>query len=120
MFRRILDDDALFDMGRARLVLWCRMGAWSEQNRLAVETLLTALAREMSHGVLRLFVVIDRDEDTALTGRDIVRRALDGWRRGDPRAPRATRSARSAWAVRSVRGARAVWAAWTGRATGAA
>ncbi|MCQ8828832.1 hypothetical protein [Streptomyces malaysiensis] len=87
LVHRTLDDDDTFDTTARHLIGWCRMAAWSEQQKEAVETLLTALAQDMRHGVFRLFVVIDRHEDTDLVGRDIARRALNVWREGEP-APR--------------------------------
>ncbi|MGX1759775.1 hypothetical protein ACWIG5_23190 [Streptomyces lydicus] len=85
LVRRTLNDDALFDATRNPLISWCRTAAWDEQQRAAVETLLSALAQDMRHGVLRLFVEMDRDDTPELAGRHIARRALDAWRKGEPR-----------------------------------
>ncbi|MFE6780121.1 hypothetical protein [Streptomyces sp. NPDC057702] len=88
LIRRTLNDDDLFDETRLALMSWCRTAAWDERRRTAVEALLTALAREMRHGVLRLFVEMDRDEtNPELAGRHIARQALASWRRGTPRRP---------------------------------
>ncbi|WP_231905086.1 MULTISPECIES: hypothetical protein [Streptomycetaceae] len=81
---RALDDETLFDTTCRYLIQWCRLAAWDEQQRTAVDILLSALAREMSHGVLRLFVEIDRHADAELAGRPVARRALDAWRGGEP------------------------------------
>ncbi|MEU1662439.1 hypothetical protein ABZ547_02325 [Streptomyces sparsogenes] len=65
------------------------MASWGERQKEALETLLIALAQDMRHGVFRLFVLIDRHEDTDLVGRDIARQALNAWREGEsaPRPP---------------------------------
>lgn len=84
LVRQALNDDDLFDATRDSLISWCRMAAWDEQPRTAVETLLTALAQEMRHGVLRLFVDMDRDDTPELAGRDLARHALNAWRKGEP------------------------------------
>ncbi|MFD7499861.1 hypothetical protein [Streptomyces sp. NPDC059850] len=85
LIRRALDDDDTFDTTCRYLIQWCGMAAWNEQQKDAVEALLTALARTMRHGVLRLFVVIDRHEETPeLAGRDIARETLSAWRAGGP------------------------------------
>ncbi|MER5842278.1 hypothetical protein ABT099_18600 [Streptomyces prasinus] len=85
--RRVLDDDELSEPTCRALILWCRAAAWDAPQKTAVEILLTALAQDMRHGVLRLFVRIDRDEDPGIAGRHIVRRALDAWRAGEPQTP---------------------------------
>ncbi|WP_228447207.1 hypothetical protein [Streptomyces paludis] len=85
LVRRALDDKELFDPTSRALVSWCRSAAWSEDQRRAVDVVLSALAQDMRHGVLRLFVDIDRHEDKALAGRNIAGAALDNWRNGVPR-----------------------------------
>lgn len=82
--RRSLNDERLFEVTSRRLIEWCRQGAWADPQRETVELLLGELARDLQHGVFRLFVVIDRHDDPDLAGRSIVRRALASWRRGDP------------------------------------
>ncbi|WP_262698690.1 MULTISPECIES: hypothetical protein [Streptomyces] len=84
LVHRTLDDDDTFGTTSGRLISWCRMASWGERQKEAVETLLTALAQDMGHGVFRLFVLIDRHADTDLVGRDIARRALNAWREGEP------------------------------------
>ncbi|WP_380281688.1 hypothetical protein [Kitasatospora purpeofusca] len=84
LVRRALDDDGHFDATRSALVGWCRTAAWNTGSRTAVETLLTALAQDVSLGVLRLFVEIDGDADPEIVGRPIARNALAAWRRGEP------------------------------------
>ncbi|MFF9490243.1 hypothetical protein [Streptomyces sp. NPDC014676] len=84
--RRVINDDELSDPMCQALVLWCRAATGDDRHNTAVETLLTALAQDMRHGVLRLFVMIDRDGDPAITGRHIARQALDAWRNGEPPA----------------------------------
>ncbi|WP_107062726.1 hypothetical protein [Streptomyces hygroscopicus] len=91
LVHRSLDDDDTFPTTAGHLITWCRMASWGEQQKEAVETLLTALAQDMRHGVFRLFVLIDRHEDTDLAGRDIARQALNAWRQGEP-APRSAHS----------------------------
>ncbi|MFT9474136.1 hypothetical protein [Streptomyces sp. 11-1-2] len=86
LVHRTLDDDDTFDTTARHLIGWCRMASWGEQQKEAVEILLTALAQDMGHGVFRLFVVMDRHDDTDLAGRDIARRALNAWREGEPAA----------------------------------
>ncbi|MFF1787867.1 hypothetical protein ACFVX9_15580 [Kitasatospora sp. NPDC058243] len=82
--RRSLDDDGLFDETCTALLSWCASAVWNEQLRAVVETLLTALAQEMSRGELRLFVEIDAADNPDLAGRRIAQHALDAWRRGEP------------------------------------
>ncbi|WP_318279412.1 MULTISPECIES: hypothetical protein [Streptomyces] len=84
LVRRMLNDDELFDPTMNAVIFWCRMVAWDERQRPAVEILLTALAADMEHGVLRLFVEIDRHEDIRLAGKGIARQALDSWRNDTP------------------------------------
>jgi hypothetical protein len=85
--RRTINDDELSDPMCQALLLWCRAAAWDDRQNTAVETLLTALAQDMRHGVLRLFVMIDRDGDPAIAGQSIARQALNAWRAGEPPAP---------------------------------
>ncbi|WP_371515480.1 hypothetical protein [Kitasatospora sp. NBC_01300] len=82
--RLSLNDDDLFDETRRALLSWCASAVWNEPLRVAVETLLTALAQEMSLGEMRLFVEIDGDDNPDLVGRHIAQHALDTWRRGGP------------------------------------
>ncbi|MGK4584853.1 hypothetical protein [Kitasatospora sp. HPMI-4] len=84
LVRRSLNDDRHFDGIRDPLLGWCRTAAWNERLRAALETLLIALAQEMRHGVLRLFVEIDRDDNPELAGRHIAHHALEAWRAGEP------------------------------------
>ncbi|MER7755311.1 hypothetical protein [Kitasatospora sp. NPDC097643] len=83
LVRRTLNDDRSFDATCHVLIGWCRLALADEWRRAAVETLLSALAQEMRHGELRLFVEIDRNEDRDLAGRPIARQALQAWRRGE-------------------------------------
>ncbi|MFF4586566.1 hypothetical protein [Streptomyces sp. NPDC001388] len=85
--RRVINDDELSDPTCRALLLWCRAAAWDDRQRAAVEALLTALAQEMRHGVLRLFVMIDRDGDPGIAGQHIARQALNAWRNGEPSTP---------------------------------
>ncbi|WP_230396668.1 hypothetical protein [Streptomyces blattellae] len=85
LVHRTLNDDALFDATRGTLLGWCRTAYRDDQQSTAVETLLTALAQDMRHGELRLFVEIDRADTPVLAGRHIARHALDAWRKGEPR-----------------------------------
>lgn len=80
--RRLINDDELSDRMCQALLLWCRAGAWDDRQKAAVETLLAALSRDMRHGVLRLFVMIDRDGDPGIAGQGIARQALNAWRSG--------------------------------------
>lgn len=82
--RLSLNDDDLFGETRSALLSWCASAVWNEPLRAAVETLLTALAQEMSLGEMRLFVEIDGDDNPDLAGRHIAQHALDAWRRGEP------------------------------------
>ncbi|WP_205614178.1 hypothetical protein [Streptomyces dangxiongensis] len=84
--RRVINDHELSDPMCRALLLWCRGAAWDDRQRTAVETLLTALAQDVRHGVLRLFVMIDRDADPGIAGQRIARRALRAWRDGEPPA----------------------------------
>ncbi|MFJ5927696.1 hypothetical protein ACIQF6_34380 [Kitasatospora sp. NPDC092948] len=83
LVRRLLDDEARFGAICRSVLAWCRTAAWDDRLRPAVETLLSALAQDMRHGVLALFVEIDR-YDGDLAGRHIARHALESWRRGTP------------------------------------
>jgi hypothetical protein len=85
--RRAINDDELSDPMCQALLMWCRAAAWDDRQSTAVEILLTALAQDMRHGVLRLFVMIDRDGDPAIAGLSIARQALNAWRNGEPPAP---------------------------------
>jgi hypothetical protein len=85
LVHQTLNDDELFDATCGALIGWCRIAYWDEQQSTAVETLLTALAQDMRHGELRLFVEIDRVDNPVLAGRHIARHALDAWRKGEPR-----------------------------------
>lgn len=85
--RRLINDDELSDPTCQALLLWCRAAAWDDRQKTAVETLLTTLAQDMRHGVLRLFVMIDRDEDPGIAGQRIARQALNAWRMGSPPTP---------------------------------
>ncbi|MGK5530937.1 hypothetical protein [Streptomyces sp. URMC 129] len=82
LVRRALDDDDTFERTCEYLLRWCGMAVWSEQQRTAVEALLGTLAQEKRHGVLRLFVVLDRHENTELAGRHIAHHTLATWRIG--------------------------------------
>ncbi|MFG2917525.1 hypothetical protein ACGF0D_32105 [Kitasatospora sp. NPDC048298] len=82
--RRALNSRNLFASTSRRLLDWCHRAVWDEPLRAPVETLLTALAQEMRPGELGLLVEIDRSDDPDLVGRDIARRALAAWRRGEP------------------------------------
>ncbi|MFJ7152389.1 hypothetical protein ACIQVT_30060 [Streptomyces sp. NPDC100445] len=84
--RRVIDDEELSGPTCRALLLWCRAAAWDDRQRSAAETLLTALAQDMRHGALRLFVMIDRDGDPGIAGQHIARRALRAWRTGEPPA----------------------------------
>ncbi|MFJ1792708.1 hypothetical protein [Kitasatospora griseola] len=81
LVRRLLDEDRHFDTMCGTVLGWCHTAAWADWLRPAVETLLSALAQDMRHGVLALFVEIDR-YDGDLVGRHIARHALENWRRG--------------------------------------
>ncbi|MER6410822.1 hypothetical protein [Streptomyces humidus] len=85
--RRIVNDDELSDPMCQALFLRCRVAAWDDRQTTAVESLLTMLAQDMRHGVLRLFVMIDRDGDPGIAGQHIARQALNAWRTGEPTAP---------------------------------
>ncbi|WP_063829452.1 hypothetical protein [Streptomyces violens] len=84
MVRRNLNDDDLFWSTSRSVLSWCREAAWSETAEGALEILLEALAQDMQHGVLRLFVVLEQQDDADLPGRHIARQALGAWRRGEP------------------------------------
>ncbi|WP_229819886.1 hypothetical protein [Streptomyces abikoensis] len=84
LIRRALNHDGMFDMTCHHLVRWCRLAAWAESQREAMTILLSELAQDMQHGVLRLFVVIDRNDDPDLVGRETARTALEAWRVGTP------------------------------------
>lgn len=84
--RRLINDEGLSDPTCQALLLWCRAAAWDDRQKTAVETLLTTLAQDMRHGVLRLFVMIDRDGDPGIVGQSIARQALNAWRTGAPLA----------------------------------
>ncbi|MEV0260252.1 hypothetical protein AB0I49_02750 [Streptomyces sp. NPDC050617] len=86
LIRRTLSGNDNSEATRRALVGWSRMAVWSDQLQEAVELLFTDLARNMQHGVLGLFVEIDRHEDTEMAGREIARAALSAWRRGEPTA----------------------------------
>ncbi|MFJ8622088.1 hypothetical protein ACIRD3_04505 [Kitasatospora sp. NPDC093550] len=92
LVRRTLNDDRTFDHASLALVDWCHQAIRDEPLRAAVETLLTALARDMRSGELRLLVEIDGDDTPDLVGRDIAHTALEAWRRGEPGPYRAARS----------------------------
>ncbi|MFI5527261.1 hypothetical protein ACIA8O_01770 [Kitasatospora sp. NPDC051853] len=77
-----LDDEDRFDLTCGALVGWCRTAVWDEGLRGAVQSLLSALAQDMSLGVFRLFVEVDGDEDIETTSRLIAREALEAWRGG--------------------------------------
>ncbi|MFG2907562.1 hypothetical protein ACGF13_21180 [Kitasatospora sp. NPDC048286] len=82
--RRSLNHQRMFTGVSGRLLDWCRQAVWDEPLRVPVETLLIALAQEMRPGELGLLTAIDRSDDPDLVGRDIARRALEAWRRGEP------------------------------------
>ncbi|MCQ9133089.1 hypothetical protein [Streptomyces hilarionis] len=82
--RLLIDDAQLSDATCQAVLLWCRAAAWDDRQKAAAETLLTTLAQDMRHGVLRLFVMIDRDGDPGIAGKGIARRALTAWRNGAP------------------------------------
>ncbi|MGI5472016.1 hypothetical protein [Streptomyces sp. CA-132043] len=84
MVRRVLNDDDLFGPASRSVLRWCYEASWSETAEAALEILLGALAQDMQHGVLRLFVVIEQHENTDLPGRSLASRALVAWRRGEP------------------------------------
>ncbi|MEV5239713.1 hypothetical protein AB0K89_11455 [Streptomyces cinnamoneus] len=86
LIHRTLNHVGIFDMVCHHLLRWCRLAAGSDSQQEAVNILLTELARDMQHGVLRLFVAIDRDDDPDLAGREIARRSLGAWRHGKPPA----------------------------------
>lgn len=86
VFRCLTEWVSASDTTRRSLLLQCRAAAWNDQSQKALRILLSALAQDMRHGVLRLFVTIDRDADRELTGRQIAREALATWRNGDPPA----------------------------------
>ncbi|WP_198602786.1 hypothetical protein [Streptomyces sp. DH-12] len=85
--RRVINDDELSDPMCQALLLWCRAATGDDRQNTAVEILLTALAQDMRHGALRLFVMIDRDGDPAIAGQRIARQALDAWRNGELPTP---------------------------------
>ncbi|MGW2416780.1 hypothetical protein ACWCV5_32070 [Streptomyces tubercidicus] len=84
LVHRTLNDEELFAAICNAVLWWCRMATWGDLPRTAVETLLTALAADVRHGVFRLFVTIDRADDPDLAGLSIVRDALNTWRHGEP------------------------------------
>ncbi|GAA2719413.1 MULTISPECIES: hypothetical protein [Streptomyces] len=92
LIRRALNHDGMFDTTCHHLVRWCRRAAWAESQQEAMTILFRELAQDMQHGVLRLFVVIDRIDDPGLVGRDTARKALEAWRRGTPTGPAPTNS----------------------------
>ncbi|WP_248001245.1 hypothetical protein [Streptomyces sp. RPA4-5] len=83
LVHRTLNDEELFVATCNAVLWWCRMAAWGDLPRTAVETLLSALAADFRHGVLRLFVVIDRADVPDLAGLGIARDALHTWRNGE-------------------------------------
>ncbi|WP_224281078.1 hypothetical protein [Streptomyces sp. LS1784] len=86
--RRSLNENSLFTDTGDKLLGWCHQAVCDEPLREAMETLLTALAREMRSGELRLMVEIDRSDNPDLVGRDIAQHALEAWRRGEPQSYR--------------------------------
>lgn len=84
LVHRTLNDEELFAATCNAVLWWCRMATWGDLPRTAVETLLTALAADVRHGVFRLFVTIDRADAPDLAGLSIVRDALNTWRHGEP------------------------------------
>ncbi|OKJ14047.1 hypothetical protein AMK19_10015 [Kitasatospora sp. CB01950] len=82
LVRQLLDDEDHFGEICGSLLAWCRTAAWAGEFRFAVERLLRALARDMRHGVLRLFVEIGRDDQADPGCRHIAARALENWRGG--------------------------------------
>lgn len=91
LVHQALNEEEHFDRTRQAILAWRHMSGWDEQSRDALEALLFALSYGMQHGVLRLFVSIDRDEDDSPVGKDIARRALDAWRAGTSDGRNATR-----------------------------
>lgn len=86
LIRRSLNSESLFEETRRRLMRWCRQAVWEEPLRAPLETLLIALSQDMRPGELGLLAAIDRSDDPDLVGRDIARRALEAWRRGEPQS----------------------------------
>ncbi|GLF92931.1 hypothetical protein [Streptomyces yaizuensis] len=82
LVRRGLADESLFPATRSSLLLWCRLARWNSEQSAAVDTLLTELARDMGVGELRLFVEIDRADQSDLPGRAVAHDALVAWRSG--------------------------------------
>ncbi|MGW7293033.1 hypothetical protein ACWGIB_11690 [Streptomyces xiamenensis] len=90
--RLALDDDELFTQTSRSLVMWCRMADRNERDTASVEVLLSALARDMSRGTLRLFVEIAREENDGIVGGVIAKDALRSWREGRPMAAAGARA----------------------------
>ncbi len=84
LVHQALNEEEHFDRTRRAILSWRHVAAWDEQSRAALEALLFALSYGMQHGVLRLFVSIDRDEHDSPVGKDVARRALTAWRNGRP------------------------------------
>ncbi|WP_052847371.1 hypothetical protein [Streptomyces avicenniae] len=85
LVRRMLDDDERFAGTSVAVVRLCGRATWQASLRPAVEILLSALAAEMTHGALRLFVQIRQNQERDLFGKDIAERALAAWRTGQAR-----------------------------------
>ncbi|MET8687214.1 hypothetical protein ABZV77_23660 [Streptomyces sp. NPDC004732] len=81
--RAALNADATFDATSRAVLRWCHAGQWDDALSRAAENLLAALAGSMEHGVLRLFVEVDRDASESQVGRAVARRALEAWRAGE-------------------------------------
>ncbi|MBO8197763.1 hypothetical protein JW613_05530 [Streptomyces smyrnaeus] len=84
LVHQALNEEEHFDRTRRAILSWRQVADWDEQSRDALEALLFALSYGMQHGVLRLFVSIDRDENDSTAGKDIARQALTAWRNGQP------------------------------------
>lgn len=85
LVHQALNEEAHYVRTCRAILSWRRQAAnWDEQSREALEALLFALSYGMQHGVLRLFVSIDKDTHDSPAGKDIARRALTAWREGRP------------------------------------
>ncbi|MDI5971558.1 hypothetical protein POF50_019860 [Streptomyces sp. SL13] len=80
--RRGLDEERHYANTCRVLLHWCVDAAESDELRSAVQMLLSRLAIDVSHGVLRLFVTIDRNEAPDPACKDIAAAALRDWREG--------------------------------------
>ncbi|MEV1009858.1 hypothetical protein [Streptomyces sp. NPDC049881] len=82
LVHRMLDDDDHFERASEAVIGLCRTATWRLTARPAAELLLSALAREMTHGTLRLFVRIRQNEERQLFGKHIATPTLAAWRDG--------------------------------------